>query len=312
MQAAAGLLIAIVAGWVATIPLRTEIRDARESLQNQQAALEQLQLELSDLRGQNTALAETLKDSEDRIAEMAASMTGRTGAPDSLVAISAPISINDKGQTIGLDLEGKLSGVARASESDARLVREALAAGVLRTPPLINQLAVRGRSIMSPTGAGAFSLLRPVATLIETDRPTFEWRELPGATSYSVGVFDSAGNEIASSPALTSTAWTITKPLARGRAYIWQVRAIKDGAETRLPRPEDGDAKFAVLGAAELRKLDEARKLYAGSHLMMGLFYARAGLLDDCEKEFEALARDNPGSREVERMLRKVKAIRRR
>src|SRR6185295_4641489 len=121
-------------------------------------------------------------------------------------------------------------------------------------------------------------------------RPAFRWRPLSGAVSYSVTLYNTASREVIVSPALAVTEWTPPQPLARGGIYAWEVTAIRDGKEFRAPMPPVPQAKFNVLQQATVNELNRARQMYPGSHLMPGILYAQAGLLDDAEREFEALA----------------------
>jgi predicted Zn-dependent protease len=63
------------------------------------------------------------------------------------------------------------------------------------------------------------------------------------------------------------------------------------------------EARFLVLAAeaeAELaRRLASAR----GSHLVVGVLLAEAGVLDEAERELRALAAANPGQADVQRLL---------
>jgi hypothetical protein len=56
--------------------------------------------------------------------------------------------------------------------------------------------------------------------------------------------------------------------------------------------------------------LAEAKNASAGSHLTIGLLYAQAGLLDDAERELQALLRANPQSTLAQKLLRSVRAKR--
>jgi hypothetical protein len=144
-----------------------------------------------------------------------------------------------------------------------------------------------------------------------SDRPTFRWSQLDGASGYVVEVYDEKFNLAAASPQLTGNSWTLTQPLKRGGVYSWQVKAIKDGQEFRSPRPPAPQAKFRILDQAKVNELAQARREYASSHLTLGLLYSEAGLLDEAEKEFRALQKSNPDSELVRRLLSQVQKLRR-
>ena len=111
---------------------------------------------------------------------------------------------------------------------------------------------------------------------------------------------------------ISQTEWTIPDSLERGRTYSWQVTAIKDGERIKSPTTPAPEARFIVLNASEAAELKKAKKKYYNSHLLLGVLYARAGLLDDAEWEFQALARANPKSAEAKNFLRNIEALRRR
>jgi hypothetical protein len=93
--------------------------------------------------------------------------------------------------------------------------------------------------------------------------------------------------------------------------YSWKVLAVKDGEEVVSPRPAAPDAQFKVLEHARVEELEQARQLHSQSHLLMGTLYARAGLLDEAEREFQELIEKNPKSSFANKLLRDLRARRR-
>lgn len=143
---------------------------------------------------------------------------------------------------------------------------------------------------------------------MESDRPTFSWRPLAGADTYVVTVTDDALNEVASSGPLRATAWRAPRPLARGTTYSWQVTTrLTDGRTLTSPVLPAPPAKFRVLGHAQIEELRRARRAYPGSHLALGVLYARAGLSAEAAREFEILARANPRSEAARKLLRSAR-----
>jgi len=102
------------------------------------------------------------------------------------------------------------------------------------------------------------------------------------------------------------TAWTVTPPLARGQSYSWQVKAIKDGQQFQAPKPPAPQARFRVLGGQQADEIVRARRSYGSSHLVLGLMYARAGLLDEAARELRALQSANPNSDVARRLLASI------
>jgi hypothetical protein len=156
-----------------------------------------------------------------------------------------------------------------------------------------------------------FSVQGPAGIVIETDRPTFRWTALGGAT-YTVSIYDSNVSKVAESDSLTSTEWTPPTALARGRTYVWQVRATtSDGQQVVAPSPAAGRAKFKVLEQSSLERIALAKQSGSNSHLLMGVLYAEAGLVSDAEREFNALLAANPNSSTARKLLQSVRQAKR-
>jgi hypothetical protein len=162
----------------------------------------------------------------------------------------------------------------------------------------------------APPPRTALSLVRPLTTAVATDRPEFAWTAVPNASSYRISVFDAALNRVADSGSITTTRWRPASPLARGRAYAWQVRAETPAGSVLAPGPDLPEAKFQVIDADLAAPIDRARAEPRPSHLGLAVMAARVGLLDDAENELQALLIDNPGSPIVTDLLRQVRAAR--
>lgn len=228
-------------------------------------------------------------------------------------AAAAVAQLNDGGGRLTLDREGALSGADNLPHAYRELLKGALADRRIERSPQLDGLSRPGSSLMSSDASGAgFSALDPAGSVLLTDRPTFRWSELKGATGYVVEVYDAGFNLVASSPRLDARAWSAPQTLARGKVYSWQVTAFKDGQEIKSPRPPAPQARFRILDRAKADELARARRAYPSSHLTLGLLYARAGLLKEAEQELRLLQRANPGSEIARGLLRQVRALRRR
>lgn len=226
----------------------------------------------------------------------------------------APVlaQLNDGGSSLTLDAEGRLTGVDGWPREYQQLAKTALSNQRVERSPLLAGLSRPGSSLMGGDDEGRrFAVIEPAGKVLLTDRPTFRWSKLEGATGYVAEIYDARFNPAATSPALTTASWT-SPPLARGQAYSWQVKAIKDGQEFIAPRPPAPQAKFRVLDQATADEIARARRDYASSHLLLGLLYARAGLLDEAERELGALQKANPDAAIARRLLADVRAMRRR
>lgn len=212
---------------------------------------------------------------------------------------------------VTMDTDGNVTGLDSLPTAYQKEVKTALKNKRVETPSEVRGLIGRAGVLMGSADAGpGFSLIGPVGTSVRAEKPTFRWKPLAGATSYVVSVYDSSFNKIASSESQSGTEWTPVDSLKRGETYSWQVTAIKDGKEIISPAPPAPDAKFKSLDASKVRELDRVKRMYADSHLVLGVLYQRAGLLDDAEREFKAVCASNPKSQTARKLLGDLKSLR--
>src|SRR5215475_6107080 len=206
--------------------------------------------------------------------------------------------LNDGAGQVVLYGNGKLSGADYLPPVYQQMIKNALSSRRLEKPPLLAGL-VRADSLYmrARDNQGVrFLVINPVGIVMLSDRPTFRWSPLEGATGYFVEVYDDKLRQIVISPQLTDTSWTAPRSLKRGEIYSWQVTAIKGGEEFISPRSPAPPATFRILDATLANELVQARRAYASSHLTLALLYTKAGLLDDAERELRKLQKDNPKS----------------
>lgn len=292
LQVAAAAAVIALAVWIAGLPSRKEIGELEARLAEAREKNEQLQQEYE------IAKAET----EDLQAQLqSASPSAQTEAAPDIALVDGPVRVRIDNQIEGL--ESMPAGFQQA-------IRSAIETGQVKTPQTVMDLAKEAEVLMGPSSGGvAFALFTPVGTVIRTARPTFRWQALEGATSYKVTVFDADYNEIARSPVLAVPSWAIPEALERGRVYLWNVTATRDGKEIKSPVAPAPEARFKVLEKNRLDEISRTRKEYPDSHLLTGLLYAEAGLLDEAEREFQILARRNPKSPIAQKLLRAIKNI---
>jgi hypothetical protein len=153
-----------------------------------------------------------------------------------------------------------------------------------------------GQSPASPP----FHVISPVRTLISSVRPTFKWTIAPAADSYIVHVItdDRAQEEVVTSPSLpaatansSTSEWSIPEStsLTPGKRYRWYITAVRKDQEVDAPGIQEPQAKFAVLGQAELTRLTASKTGVQNNRLIDGLRNLKAGLLDDAQADFESL-----------------------
>lgn len=289
LQASAVLAVSVMAAVLVTIPYRSESA--------------QLRARLAEIERSNEALKSEAAELEPQIAELRAENDSlrQRGTGD------AVISLRDGGNDLTLDPAGNLVGL----ETTARYqlaIRDALVSGRVKLPAGLAELRDRSGTLMSGETGQGFKLLEPLGGVIENDRPTFKWTALEGAAGYTVAVFDSALKKVAESAPVQRTEWTPSTALPRGEVYAWQVRAVKDGQEIVAPSAGASRARFKVLERAKLSEIATARQARPQSHLLLGLIYADAGLMNEAEREFDALLKENPQSPVARGLLQSLKA----
>ncbi len=220
------------------------------------------------------------------------------------------VALKDGRGEVTLDRSGNLTGLSDVSPTTRREIADALLAERVETPEVLNDLVGQGGTLRGPNSGPSFRLISPGRTVILEDRPVFKWEKLPNASSYRVYVGDSSGHEVAKSEELPSerTEWPAPKPLKRGEIYAWAVIAIVDGKEIFSPGAASPQMKFQVLSTSNLEQLNQLEK--TRSHLALGVFYAKAGLLAEAEREFQELVRLNPKSQLPRKLLRSLRSLR--
>ena len=284
-----GLVIALLL-WASSLKTRNS---------QLQTALDQQRLENEKLKQDFQAANASVAELRDQLAQL------KSAQPFS----SFVVALNDGGGRVTLDKEGNVTGVAPPFQQS---VKQALTAQRVETPKILAELIGKSSVLMGPADEGhPIALLEPVGKVTMSDRPTFRWRSLAGAGSYVVRIYDADFNEVAASPRLSETSWTVARALERGRTYSWQVTARAGDKEVTSPVKPAPEARFMTLDQARANELANAKSAAAGSHLTLGVLYAQAGLLDDAERELQALLRANPKSTLAQSLLRSVRAKRR-
>lgn len=159
-----------------------------------------------------------------------------------------------------------------------------------RAPVLDRLIAKRGVLLGEPGEARTFEIASPMGTTVLSDRPTFLWQVVEGASQYVVSVFDADFRKVAESPSLYEAAWQPEQPLARGRIYNWQVTAKVGKVILRSPLPPAPEARFQVARGGEADQIENARRDHPANHLLVAVLLANAGALDDAAVELDALA----------------------
>ena len=220
--------------------------------------------------------------------------------------------LNDGSGPVIVNKRGRLEGFQELPPDLRESVERALATRRLRASP-----ALKGW----PTGAGSlrseiekkstFAPLDPTDVVVESDRPTFHWSTLEGAREYVVTIYDSKLRQVGSSGPVNCTEWTTPKSLARGVTYSWQVSTVKDGQTVVSPKPPLPEARFRILDQSAEAALAKLKDSVGNSHLVLGIFYWKHGLIDKAEREFQLLTKANPNSPAAADLLKSIRSLRR-
>lgn len=223
----------------------------------------------------------------------------------------ALVALKDGPNEIRLDRAGTVTGLPSLPPESRQAVKEALSGEPLARPDVLDEVTTTQVSERAPTGnEERIKIAHPVNTVILENLPTLRWSQSKTAESYRVEIADETFRQVAKSDDLPATAgnWKPPIRLKRGAIYTWTIRAVNKAGQ---PSALTSQAKFRVLGEASIRQLN---RLKAGSrsHLALGLFYAREGMINEAEREFGILVKQNPDSDVARNLLREVRAWRKR
>jgi hypothetical protein len=218
-------------------------------------------------------------------------------------------ALKDRPGEVTLDKSGHVAGLDEVSSIGRQEIAQALLTERFERPAVLKTLGGEESSLRGNNTGRTFKLLYPTRRVIIEDRPVCRWESLTGASSYKVYVLDSKGNAVVASEELapTETQWTVKSSLKRGEVFSWVVTAVVEGKEIVSPAASAPEMKFAVLSIKDAQELTQLKK--TRSHLALGVFYAKAGLLMEAEREFQRLVRLNPQSQVPRKLLQSVRSL---
>jgi hypothetical protein len=218
------------------------------------------------------------------------------------------IALKDGPNEIALDQGGNVVGLSSLPAEAREAVKEALTEERLSRPSVLDDVTSAEVSARGPGSEERISILSPANAVINSNKPTLRWTPSTTAEAYRVEIADETFHQVAKSTDLPATtrSWTPSTPLKRGGIYTWTIRAINQGGE---PSAVTSQAKFKILGDDKVRQLN---RLKAGSqsHLALGVFYAREGVLAEAEREIGILVKENPNSAVVKKLLKQIRSWR--
>jgi hypothetical protein len=219
--------------------------------------------------------------------------------------------LKDTGGEVTIDKDGHITGLDELSENNRQYIARVALAEQLEAPDVLRHLSGEQSGLRgTDNGREGFGLLYPVRRVVIEDRPLFRWESLSGASSYRVYVLDANGNQVSESEELPATKaqWKPPAPLRRGQIFSWIVIAVVDGKKIVSPSASAPETRFAVLSTENFQELTDLRK--NNSHLALGVSYARIGLFNEAEREFQSLVKLNPQSELARKLLQSVRSIR--
>jgi hypothetical protein len=221
------------------------------------------------------------------------------------------VMLKDRLGEVTIAKNGRITGLDELPEKNRQYIARAAVSEQVERPDVLRHLSGEQSGLRgNDDGRQRFRLMYPVRRVVIDDRPLFQWESLSGVSSYRVYVLDANGNHVNESEELppTKTQWKAPAPLPRGQVFSWTVVALVDGKKVVSPSASAPEMKFAVLSAENFQELTSLKK--SNSHLALGVFYTRAGLLNEAEREFQSLRKLNPQSELVRKLLQGVRSIR--
>jgi Putative zinc-finger len=238
------------------------------------------------------------------------SRTNANGSNSSVPTPQTGSIIRDGARVVSVNPRGAIAGLDSLAEPDRAFLEQAVAQKRIEPTATLADLGATGGVLLGPSSpATPGKLLAPLATVVESQRPVFRWQPVAGGL-YRVSVYGDGYEMVGSSDWISGTEWQISKPLRRSRRYSWQLSVRQNGAEFNIPTPPAPEARFRILSEGDEAEITRARGAWSDSNLVLGIFYARKGLLDEAERELESLRQQNPGSEEVASLLSSVERLR--
>ncbi len=306
----------LYASWVN--PLRQKLAAIEKDQERARAIVQEAKSAAQRLSDYNLRLR---RDNQSAVAN-ADLLSRRLAAAERGISTESLFKLRDGGGQVAIDSAGRLT-IAGETAASVRDDLQALAAGRSMKPPAaIAGLTTRTGALMGSSEDAPFALYSPRAETVSDVRPEFRWQPLAGALRYQITVVDDEtqsemlSGQLPSKQSANEVKWHIPPDcaaLTQGKTYRWFVMAtLPDGKNIESPLASGALVKFRVIDTETRRKLTTARRESAGSHLVMGLLYRRAGLLDDARREFELLEKSNPKEPLPIKLLRETEQLRQR
>ncbi len=195
----------------------------------------------------------------------------------------------------------QLVSTAQTWEREVRKLIASMVGPEAARPCIPLSPALRSQGETNP----GFTLIDPVGKVVLTDRPTFAWTPMPGATEYQITVTDQDYNSLFPEARVTETTWQPDQPLPHGLDLVWEVQAFC-GSEQPLQQ-----AAFRVLDRETADRIASLRRDHPDFHLALGLLYKNACVWDGAEQEIRTYLEANPHSSAARELLDELQALQR-
>jgi hypothetical protein len=247
----------------------------------------------------------------ERSPSISSSPAPNVASSPSTVDDSAKVAVlKDAGGEVTIDKNGHVTGLDQISDNSRQYVARAALSEQLEPSDILRGLSGEKSGLRgNDDGQQELRLLYPTRSIVIEVRPVFRWETLPGVSSYRVFVLDADGKQVSQSEELpaTQTQWKAPAGFRRGQIFSWVVTAVVDGKKVVSPSASAPEMKFAILSTADFQELNRLKK--SNSHLALGVFYARAGLLEEAEHEVQRLAELNRQSELPRKLLQSVRRM---
>ncbi len=224
------------------------------------------------------------------------------------------ITVRDGAREIIVGPNQHVTGLPGLPHDLLHSIATAARRGKIEISPVIDSLASDRETLAgSPNESSKFGLLAPVATVVRETMPRFSWSAQPDAAGYRIHVVDAGTGEVVMTGQSDNgrTEWTPTEPLVPGNIYQWQVEALRgDEVIGRTPKPPEPEARFQILPAEAQQQLAQTETSTNGSHFVMAVANAKAGLLDDAVRELRVFAKENPDSKIPAELMAQIEMAR--
>lgn len=224
------------------------------------------------------------------------------------------VKVRDGDRVIAFANDGRSPALAALPAGISADVAQTIrSARIDLTPEVVEMIGQTGTLAGTGEKETEFRVVAPVGTAVREARPRFRWVAERAASGYQITVVEETSGTLVLSEQLppTATEWQPPQPLRSGEVYQWQVQALRDGAViANSPKPPEPEARFHILSEAKVAELDAAKRASHGSHLVMGVANARAGLVDEALQEFRLLSEQNPDAELTRQLLQQIEAQR--